>query len=449
MAQEPVIRINAPYIRNIYLSCSWQRDVGQSASWLVVRDLDRCQVRAVGDVRGLAQQDPARIARIMGGCSGLVCVLPPRQNPFSTSEYILQEVAIAVRLGLPVALFVEADVRLQIEEEGETVRLRVPNLDMSTLHLTEDDLTLSRRNYYGAFAFEPASREPIDRQLEGKIEGFADYLRRIPQGAVSEPYAVALSRVRPDFALARQAIRAAVERQTGLPCLWSHDDERYATGIESIRQRTTALLQHAEFIVADVSRKLEAPFAENETVAFELGEAVAFDKEIFVSYREVSNFEPYFAIADMQLHGWDTEQALYDTLCQWLEARKERISRHIYNHDLADGDFTPHVAACPAFVYDRRGHYHLEILSVYERVLIAVSLSALVFSGAQLFEAIFNFSASYDLLAVVASIIALFFASSYSRFQAFLARNRPARYAIYAAAVFMLAAYILYAVSNR
>src|SRR5687768_12057279 len=90
------LAVTQPGDANVYLSCSWQKDAGQDASWLVVDALDRLRLTCLGDVKVSGDQDPARITRILGQCSGAVVVIPYRSDgPLPTSQYIWQELELA------------------------------------------------------------------------------------------------------------------------------------------------------------------------------------------------------------------------------------------------------------------------------------------------------------------------------------------------------------------
>ena len=60
--------------------------------------------------------------------------------------------------------------------------------------------------------------------------------------ACAQPYAFFVGRLERDFTLAREAIRAAVEREAGIACLWA-DDGRHRTNVSSVREATRLMIQ--------------------------------------------------------------------------------------------------------------------------------------------------------------------------------------------------------------
>lgn len=71
-------------------------------------------------------------------------------------------------------------------------------------------------------------------------------------------YGFYMGRLERDFAQAREAIRCAVEAAAGMDFLWI-DDGCHTTNVESIRERTRFLIQHAEFVAAELTLGTENP----------------------------------------------------------------------------------------------------------------------------------------------------------------------------------------------
>ncbi|NDJ36282.1 MAG: hypothetical protein GYB64_16630 [Chloroflexi bacterium] len=442
------LSIRSPYTRNIYLSASWQPDAGKTASWVVVRDLDQRGFRVVGDVQHAEELDNDRIMRIMHGCSGYVAVLPHRpHSPLKTSPYILAEIALALRCGLPVALFADDSIGLTTAEMDGHTQLSFPDLETAgDVVLDPADLRVPRADLFGPYTYHEGPT--AEQDLFGLIEEYAEMLRRRPPAAISEPYAFVLSQVQEeggDFDHAREAIRAAVETEAGIPCLWVTDETRYTvsgqTGTTGVRAKTRELIRHAAFIVADVSLRAAPPHTHNENVAFELGQADFAGKRIYITHKAVRGYEPYYAIQDVTVDSWQTEAELHEKLSGWISARSADLGRRVYNRELDEN--TQQVFDHPGFAFDRRRTYPLDIILPLERWLIVLAVIAIIFSAAQIAENEFNFSASYDFLSVAVSVMALFFASVYRVLLAFLSKNRWARYAIYGVAVIMLLSYVI------
>lgn len=158
-------------------------------------------------------------------------------------------------------------------------------------------------------------------------------------------YAFYIGRLERDFALAREAIRAAVESAAGMDFLWI-DDGRHATNVGGIRERTRLLIQHAAFVVADLTLGAENPRHENPSRAHEIGMALAYERPIFLSSQEPRRY-PYFSIADMQMSFWASEDELDGALRAWIRTQRHALARRVLNRSL------PHaVLAEPRFHFD-------------------------------------------------------------------------------------------------
>lgn len=447
MAQEQRFKVefnSSTYRRNVYLSCSWRPDEGKSASWVIVRDLDSNDIRVLGDVRDQPEQDPERIRRIMGGCSGFVCVLPYRDNAHTTSPYILQELALAVEKDLPIVLF--RDDRVQISTKKDSTHTEIDIQNSAAISFpVPSPFRIPNEKFFGLFEYTLGNEgKSVEEQLKFKVGAYVEALKNKPN--VREPYALVFSRLQDDFAHARAAIRSTVQESAGIPCIWINDDfTRYTTNINGVRERTRELLRHAEFIIVDISRSADRPSAENPTLAFELGQADYSQKPFFVSLKRYSGFETYYAIEDMQLNIWDDEANLHQDLSSWLKSNEAHFSRYTYNRapELQREGYTPKVVDFTSFTFNKAQSYKLEILSIQEKFFIALAIGVMIFTGSQLFESYTGFSSSYDLLSILASIIALFFASFYSSIQTYLARNKQARWLIYGIAGLLLVAFLL------
>jgi hypothetical protein len=94
--------------RPVYLSRGWRPPERPPAD-TIVRGLQAAGLRLVCDWTDQPSYDKARIRDIMEGTGGLAAILPHRGNG-GTSRYILDEIAMARDLGLPVLVFAHADV---------------------------------------------------------------------------------------------------------------------------------------------------------------------------------------------------------------------------------------------------------------------------------------------------------------------------------------------------
>lgn len=167
-----------------------------------------------------------------------------------------------------------------------------------------------------------------------------DVTREIaPDPLRMRPYAFLIGRLERDFAHAREAIRAAVESEAGIACLWS-DDGRHRTNIDSVRERTRLLLKHATFVVAELTLGVESPERENPSRAHEIGLAIGYERRLMLSSQEPRRY-PYFSIADLQMTFWDTEDELEQQVRVWIRASRESVARMVFNPKPATFTFDP------------------------------------------------------------------------------------------------------------
>lgn len=158
-------------------------------------------------------------------------------------------------------------------------------------------------------------------------------------------YAFYIGRLERDFALAREAIRVAVESTAGMDFLWV-DDGRHSTSIDSIRERTRWLIRHAAFVVADLTLGVENPRHENPSRAHEIGMALAYERPIFLSSQEPRRY-PYFSVADMQMSFWASEDELDAAVRAWIRSDRRALARRVLNYALPNA-----VLAQPQFCFD-------------------------------------------------------------------------------------------------
>jgi hypothetical protein len=157
------------------------------------------------------------------------------------------------------------------------------------------------------------------------------------------PYAFFIGRLERDFTQAREAIRAAVASEAGIPCLWS-DDGRHRMEIESVRERTRLLIQHATFVIADLTLGRENPERENPSRAHEIGMAIAYGKKLMLCSQEPRRY-PYFSIGDMQMSFWSTEAELESQVREWVRFNRGSLAQSVFNGRLRQAypDYSPKV----------------------------------------------------------------------------------------------------------
>jgi hypothetical protein len=168
------------------------------------------------------------------------------------------------------------------------------------------------------------SHRPSDADaLVGWLSG------RLASAPAIPNYAFYVGRLERDFAQARGAIRAAVEEEAGLTCLWI-DDGRFRTNIESVRECTRELIRHATFVVADLTLGPESPHQENPSRAHEIGLAIAYEKPLMLCSQEPRRY-PYYSIGDMQMTFWNDEAELAASVQSWIAAHPRLPRRHVLN----------------------------------------------------------------------------------------------------------------------
>jgi hypothetical protein len=103
-------------LRDVYITRSWLDDTAESA---VAREV--CQratiagFRLIGDTEDPSFDPVVRIPDIMAGCGGFIAVLPHRDNPLTTSEWMLQEIRLARAADLPTLVVYDPRVELPAE----------------------------------------------------------------------------------------------------------------------------------------------------------------------------------------------------------------------------------------------------------------------------------------------------------------------------------------------
>jgi hypothetical protein len=407
--KELKLAVNTSYKANIYLSCSWRPEAGQDVSWLLVKELDQTDIRVLGDVPDLPEQDDNRIKRIMQGCVGFLVVLPYRNSRQSTtSPYIIREIRIAAELGIPIALFREVRVRTEVranENGSEIIFPSDPN---------EPSVLIRHKNIFGPYDYDSEERN-FRIQVTGRLHDFTDCLLQQPPSLPQ--YVFLITRLQSDFEQARLAIRAAVEDSAAIPCLWS-DDQRHTTNIEGIRERTRLLIKHATFVVADLTYGPDSLNIDNPSRAHEVGIAVAYRKQILLCAQDPRR-DPYFAASDIQMVFWRDEEELQKRVAEWIHNDRASLGRRVYNRELSSRDlsYTPKISEAK-FAIDRGRRYiapNAYPLSATESWLIAVGFGLIALSAALLAKRLIGFEDTFDFAAVLAGILTVVFASDLNR----------------------------------
>lgn len=416
---------------DVYLSCSWRPGAGQDAAWAVVRALDQAEVRAVGDVRDLDDQDDERIRRIMRGCSGFVSVLPYRDDtPSTTSSFMIRELRIAAALGLPAAVLHADGVRISDEPAGDRRRLAFPS---------EEPVDFAADRLASVSGYNPEG-SMLPEKIALALNSWQGRVLSTP--AETTPYAFLVTRLEDDFVQARLAVKTAVEEAAGIPCLWS-DDQRHATNIAGIRERARLLIEGSVFTVADLSRGSESPDSDNPSRAHEVGMAVAYERPLMLTAQGPRR-DPYYSADDIQIHFWDSEQDLRESVRRWIHTHRAVVARTVYNWELADRDpsYVARVSG-PAFTFDAKQRYvaaNAFALATWERWMVAASFSAIALSLAAILQEVLGFDDTFDFAPIVAAIFTLVFSSDLGgSIRLAFRRARYLRWLVPLVALFLLA----------
>ncbi|HEY5705915.1 MAG TPA: hypothetical protein VIS96_10110 [Terrimicrobiaceae bacterium] len=320
---------------DVYLSCR------VDGVWPLIKAADQAGIRLIGDLSDL-DPDLSRARLVMNGCSGLVTVLPYRDSePSTTSPRLLNELRLGAGLEIPLAILRENNVRLTVKHVTDAMRLQFGD---------SDPITIESRRVYG-----PEIYSERNDDLEEALRSILDRFRADALKDRIRPYAFLIGRLERDFTHAREAIRAAVESEAGIPCLWS--DNSLRTNVESVRERTRLLIKHATFVIADLTLGPESPERENPSRAHEIGMAVAYDRKLMLCSQEPRRY-PYFSIGDMQMVFWSTEANLESEVKNWIQSNRESVARTVFNYQLGDAyaDYEPKIGR-PSFRYDPKNRY--------------------------------------------------------------------------------------------
>ncbi len=200
-----------------------------------------------------------------------------------------------------------------------------------------------------ARASEACPRPRLDLDADGAdVEAFSAAV--LEDAERLRAYAFFVGRLERDFRHAREAIRAAVETEAGIPCLWA-DDGRHTSNVDGVRERTRLLIKHATFVIADLTLGIESPDRENPSRAHEIGMAVAYERPLLVCSQEPRRY-PYFSIGDMQMSFWLTEDELEAATRDWIALNRSAVARRVFNYRLPAS-----AVARPVFTYDAAQSY--------------------------------------------------------------------------------------------
>ena len=312
------------------------------SQWLsLLACLDQAGVRIVTDVEGLDFNE-ARIHRIAQECSGYISVFSNERLEHGNQAWRDLAALSALDSDIPHLVLTTPDVSENI----------VLHEDLVTISINKSLCFDVKRSALKGPHQICVERCELDPDFQTHLDEFLARIclhKRIPQ------FAFFIGRLERDFALAREAIRCAVERHAGIPCLWSDDGHRLKTN--SVRQGTQQMLEVACFVIADLTLGPENPTMENPSRAHEIGLSIAYDRILMLCSKEPRRY-PYFSIGDMQMFFWSDERDLYEHTVNWLYRERGLVGRTILNYRLSEWDANHQVNVKPAeFIYDSTRRY--------------------------------------------------------------------------------------------
>lgn len=319
----------------VYLSCAESNTVTSS----LVKELDNAFIRVVGDVTGHPRSEE-RVRRILTGCSGAVSVLPLRSTHDSTTDpSLLADLRIVVELGIPVLILKERGVLVDVVDSSQGTVLRFG---------TQAPSPNSGRRPYGPVSCDNENEWLADESIPSFVR---EVLR--PSDRM-RAYAFFIGRLERDFTHAREAFRAAVENEAGMPLLWV-DDGRHRTNVQSVREQTRLLVKNASLVIADLTLGVESPERENPSRAHEIGMSIAFGRKLLLFSQEPRRY-PYYSIGDLQMVFWSNEADLECKTKELLRNCLDSFGRMTWNHQLAGPGYEPKIGAIP-FHFDQQQRY--------------------------------------------------------------------------------------------
>jgi hypothetical protein len=301
--------------------------------WDLVQQLDRAAVCVCGEFPG-ALADATRLRELMAGCSAVLADLPSSAGNSHAVAHAVDVLRAAVDVGRPIAVRHDGSWTRAVSGAFTAICGAAETVPIPTERLL------------------PPVRVGGESRAESTIECFINAACAAQQ---ARPYAFLIGRLERDFTHARAAIRSGVEREAGIPCLWS--DDGHQTNVASVRENTRLLIKHAAFVIADLTLGTESPERENPSRAHEIGMTIAYGRPLMLTSQEPRRY-PYFSIGDMQMAFWSTETELHETVRDWIRVRRTGVGRRVLNYALpcVFQEYQPSIQA-PRFVFDPEQRY--------------------------------------------------------------------------------------------
>ena len=399
--KELVLRIEPKPEATVYLSVSWQPDQGKDFGYRLVRRLDETGCLVVGDAKDFKEMESPRLQRIMSKADGFLSVLPYRPDKASkTSGFMIDELRLAIGLGLPLAVIYDARIAVQATTDSTTKLSRLIFPDASAIDIESKNLIFCKGFDFGVPTSENLTLVELD--------AFFSQIKSRPKVG---PYSFLITRLQPDFALPRAACTAAAENASGTPCIWI-DSKNYSTNIDDTTERVRLLIKHAEFVVAEISLTEDNPDFDNPSRAHEIGIAMAYGKKLFLVSHEPRR-HPYHGVVPRQLVWWNNEAELYEDLKTAIYAERGEIGRYVYNEEIqkVDSGHTSKFSAKKFDINQSPAWVPPASMDTAQSWIYAVSLGVIVFCLSAILRHWVGYSDTLDLVAMIAGITAFIFSS--------------------------------------
>jgi hypothetical protein len=317
-----------PYPNRIYLSATWKGDARPMTVQLanliakydvtVVRDDEKNKDDPLKESRTWVQ----RVDYMLRDCSGLVVVLPLKAaNAQKTSPFLIPEILAADAQRIPILLFANPGVQVEVKLEGGELVVRFPNAtstnivrftDIALLTPQQNDELEGLLNTAGGFALRNT------RELKSALEYPNQKDNRATEGAVQD--FVEQCPARKDYPFVfnilpfslkdsvHQTIASEVFKATGMACHISLDS---ITGEVSTRRNWELMLRSSDLVISELSSL-------RDTCLFETGCAIGFKKRVFVVSKHGQQALP-FGLDDQTFHQYasleDLKQYVRETCC--------------------------------------------------------------------------------------------------------------------------------------
>ena len=289
--------------QDIYISRTWRAAESEIAD-AICKELAEANFRLIGD----RQDHPSftnerlRVESIVTSCGGMVAILPYRSNSDTTgytSEFMLEEVYIAMRSQLPTVIFAEEGVELADDIAGFASNL-VINIG------------------------RPLAPDALSRGI--------DYMRehwKSPQKPHQVFFAGSF-----ETAIRNHVVQKTIQRITGMQCILG-DNIRDAN--KSVQQAITARISDSSLMIADITGTKRPTDSDEFEVKdpintfIELGIARGLNITYYMITNEPERRAP-FMFRDSQLFRYQDESELIGLIHSLVYPYRRRILNYEIEH---------------------------------------------------------------------------------------------------------------------